>query len=268
MYKVKTGKIKLKDIKYIENSRLRENKDVSDLMKDIEQRGLMQPVGIRTSDNALIYGNRRVRAYENLGYSEIDAEFYEDVTDEDLLMMNVAENIKRKQIGGIELGRVCNMLLDRGMTKLEIAEKLGIKTNQVKYSLASYNVVLGTPFEKLIISGEKKLGTVQESIIWLVQNSISSKRKLTKSDWNIILRYIEQGKITKRHVTLLRNLLISDKSMTLNRALDIMDSARLVFLYIPMNDKELSKEMIKGKHLNPADFIKSLIKAHNENLLF
>jgi len=54
MKKINVGTIKLKDIKHIENSRMRNVDEVSDLMVDIEQRGLMQPVGIRVEDNALI----------------------------------------------------------------------------------------------------------------------------------------------------------------------------------------------------------------------
>ena len=67
MKKIKSGKILLKNIKHIENSRLRDLNEVSDLMQDIEQRGLLQPIAIRMSDNALIFGNRRVKAYEKLG---------------------------------------------------------------------------------------------------------------------------------------------------------------------------------------------------------
>ena len=96
MRKIKTGKIKLKDIKHVENSRMREKSDVGDLMHDIEQRGLMQNVGIRISDNALIFGNRRVAAYTKWGYDEVECIFFDDVNDDELLIANLAENLKRK----------------------------------------------------------------------------------------------------------------------------------------------------------------------------
>lgn len=132
MKKIKTDTIKLKDIKHIENSRLRGKDDVSDLMIDIEQRGLIQNVGIREGDNALIFGNRRVKAFEKLGYEEIQADFYRDLTDEELLIMNLAENIKRKNIGSIEIGRICLILNDKGLTNTEIAAKLGIQSSRVR----------------------------------------------------------------------------------------------------------------------------------------
>ncbi len=43
MRKVKDENIRLADIKFTENSRLRGKDDVSDLMHDIEQHGLLEP---------------------------------------------------------------------------------------------------------------------------------------------------------------------------------------------------------------------------------
>src|SRR3990167_2869964 len=128
MKKVKSEKIKLKDIKHLENSRLRDKDDVSDLMHDIEQRGLLENIGVRLNDNALIFGNRRVKACEKLGYEDILCDYYDDVSDEELLITNLAENLKRRDIGGIEIGRICKLLMQNGMLTTEIAEKLGISS--------------------------------------------------------------------------------------------------------------------------------------------
>ena len=178
MKRVKTELIKLSDINHIENSRLRDQDEVSDLMHDIEQRGLLENVGIRVTDNALIFGNRRVKAYEKLGYEAIMADFYDDLTDEDLLITNLAENIKRRNIGSLEIGRICKILSDRDMTATEISSKLGIKPSRVQSSISAYDVTIGTSFEKLIVYKDKGSG-IPESSIWKIQNALTKYRKLT-----------------------------------------------------------------------------------------
>ena len=106
MKKIGNGIIKIKDIKFTENSRLREKTDVSDLMRDIEQHGLLEPIGIRKEDNAIIFGNRRTTAYKKIGYNTIDCIYFSSISDSDLMVLNIVENIKRKSIGSIEIGRV------------------------------------------------------------------------------------------------------------------------------------------------------------------
>ena len=140
MKKISSGKILLKNIKHIENSRLRDNDDVSDLMGDIEQRGLLERVGIRKQDNALIFGNRRVKAFEKLGYEDIECDYYEEMSDNDLLITNLAENLKRKNIGSIEIGRICKILQNNEMTNSEIAKKLDITKSRVDSAICAYTV--------------------------------------------------------------------------------------------------------------------------------
>lgn len=156
MKKSKSGTIAIKKIKHVTNSRIRDNDDVADLMEDIKQRGLLQPVAIRIKDNALIFGNRRVKAYEKLGFKDIECDFYDDVDDNDLLVMNLVENIKRKSIESIEIGRICKMLIDNGMTRNEVAAKLSIPRTRVETVISAYNVAAGTPFESMTIYGKCK----------------------------------------------------------------------------------------------------------------
>ncbi len=273
MRKVKSGKILLRDIKHLENSRLRAKTDVGELMHDIEQRGLLENIGVRTTDNALIFGNRRVAAFKKLGYSEIQADFFDDVSDEDLLIANLAENIKRKDIGSIEIGRICKILTEKGMTHSEISTKLGISKSRVDGSVTAYNVTVGTPFEKLVtfgVMGGHNKG-IPETLIWKIQNSLSRARrgnKLSKEDWTVLLDYIEQGKLTGYNVTMLRAILLTYRDMSLEDALKILDESKIVYAYLCLNRKELVKAMRKVKIDNEIEFVKHIIKEYNEDLLF
>jgi len=270
MRKIRSGKIKLKDIKHLENSRLRGKDDVSDLMQDIKRRGLLQNIRIREDDNALIYGNRRVRAYEKLGYEEIDADFCTDVSDEQILVLNVVENIKRKNIGTIEIGRICKMLQEKNWTNSEIAENLQVVVNRVRSSVAAYNVVVGTPFEKIVIFGNKgpKRKGIPESLIWKIQNSLTRARRLSKEDWTHLLRALETGELTAEHISQLRKVLMSSPELSITEALDVLKRCRVVHLWLHLSYKKLGQLMKKEKFSSEADFIKHIIRSYDKDLLF
>lgn len=270
MIKVKSGKIKIKDINFLENSRLRGNSDVADLMRDIEQRGLLENVGIRLSDNVLIYGNRRVAAFKKLNYDEISADFYDDLDDDELIIMNLAENIKRKNIGSIEIGRACQLLINNGLSRKEISQKLGITVTRVDSALAAFTVTKNTPFEDLVIFGNrgKSSGTISESIIWKIQNSLSRARRLTKEDWNDLLKAIENGEITIVHIAELRKVLLSDNSLTIKEAIKIMKVCKVIHMFFHFNEKKLNELMKDEKFTSETEFVRNIIKKYNRDLIF
>jgi len=271
MRKVDTGKIKLSDIKFIENSRLREIDDVADLMHDIENRGLLQAIGIRKNDNALIFGNRRVQACVKLGYDEIECVFYEDVSDEELLIANLAENIKRKSIGSVEIGRICKILLDKKLTRLEISEKLGISVARVSAVISSYEVTVGTPFEKLVIfaKGKRGIGGISETLIWKIQTSIGQKaRRLSKEDWELLLKEVEKGNLTVELVAELRKILLIDKRITIKDALVLLGKCRIIHVFFHLNEQKLVECMKEEKVYNETEFIKRIVRKYNKDLVF
>jgi len=271
MKKTSNGKIKLKDIKHVENSRMRGTDDVSDLMEDIEQRGLLENIGIRKKDNALIFGNRRVKAFEKLGYIEIPCDFFEDVSDDELLITNLAENIKRRQIGSIEIGRICSMLKDRGMTRSEMAVKLGLPINRIESATRAFQVVVGTPFEQLIVF--KELGRnrkgIPEKLIWIIQQNFArSRRILSKDDWNILLSAAEKGEFSLIDVRVLKTIFAFDPKISMVKALEILKFSKVVRLETHFNAKILLQEMKKAKCSSEVEFLRHIIKSYNTDLLF
>ena len=272
MRKIKTGKIKLNDIRHIEDSRLREKTDVGDLMHDIEQRGLLQNIGIRITDNAIIFGNRRTVAYKKLGYDEIECDFFDDLSDEDLLITNLAENIKRKDIGSVEIGRICKILTEKGMSHSEISVKLGINKSRVNSSIISYKATVGTPFEKLVTFGRMGPGHVgiPETVIWKIQGSLSRVwgGKISKENWNILLDAIEKENLTGKNISMLRAILMTYKDMGLEDALKILGESKIIYATLCVNREELVRAMRKVKIDNEIEFIKHIVKEYNEDLLF
>src|SRR5215831_9926890 len=74
--------------------------DVIDLAKSIEKNGLLQPIVVQPYVNhpphkyRIIVGHRRHRAYEVQGWKEIPAIIKEGLTDVQLRILNLQENLE------------------------------------------------------------------------------------------------------------------------------------------------------------------------------
>jgi ParB/RepB/Spo0J family partition protein len=126
--------ISVKDISIVQNSRTRTDKsDISLLMKDIKQNGLLHPIGVYEKDSKylLLYGSRRLMAYKKLGYTKISANILDEPTEQELLFINTSENLHREDLKPHELGRICLILNKQGLNKKEIATRLGLTEGKV-----------------------------------------------------------------------------------------------------------------------------------------
>lgn len=78
----------------------RQRRDISnldDLVDSIRRLGLIHPVCI-TRDNALVSGERRLRAIMALGWSHIPCQYIDELDDHTLRAIELEENVKRKQL--------------------------------------------------------------------------------------------------------------------------------------------------------------------------
>lgn len=118
---------------------IRTNPDeLAGLMESINQRGLLQPIGvyIENGEYMLAWGHRRLEACRKLDWVKIMAFVStEKMTEEEFLVINTIENIHRKDVNTMELGSVCQQLLDMEYSVGEIAVKLSIPHGRVEQSL-------------------------------------------------------------------------------------------------------------------------------------
>lgn len=98
--------------------------DIDELAASIKELGLIQPI-IVTSDYILIAGERRLMAVKKLGWKEIKAETTTAADREHQLLMEIAENEKRKEFTPSE--RVAYGL------ELEQIERLKAKERQAEH---------------------------------------------------------------------------------------------------------------------------------------
>ena len=122
------GIIRIKP-RYIEtgkNYRKFKRKDLGDLLNSIERRGLIQPIIVTNSFNsedsekkyALVAGERRLRCCEILG-RDVDAIYKPNLTEEQVIAIQLAENTKRH----INPGEMANSAFN--FYKNLVSEKLG-----------------------------------------------------------------------------------------------------------------------------------------------
>jgi ParB family chromosome partitioning protein len=102
---------------------------LEELKKSIIANGLIQPITVRrTTGNKyqLISGERRLRAYKEIGYKEIPAYIIKVESDEIMLALALIENIQREHLNPIEVGRAYKRLMDEcHLTQEQIADKVG-----------------------------------------------------------------------------------------------------------------------------------------------
>lgn len=128
--------INIKDIKLLTNVRGNEEntydyEEIKELSQDIEKHGQLQPVLI-SKDNFLIAGFRRYKAIELLKKEKkIDGEILaykyhkasKEIDNDELLDIQLAENLQRREIDNFQLSQLYNDLIKLGQDQKMIAER-------------------------------------------------------------------------------------------------------------------------------------------------
>ena len=109
--------LKISQIKI--NRRIRnEYGDMEDLANSIKEYGLLHPIVVDNQYN-LIAGGRRLLACERIGLKEIEAKVLGDLTVRELRLLELEENIKRKDLTEIERSKALVELAELKVKELE-----------------------------------------------------------------------------------------------------------------------------------------------------
>ncbi|MBW7477108.1 ParB/RepB/Spo0J family partition protein [Paenibacillus oenotherae] len=130
---------------------------LQELMRSIEELGLLSPIKVRTTDNGrykIIYGNRRYKACQTLDRKTIPC-IVSDVTDDlEIYLEQIAENLTREGFSPIEEAEAFNKLLTdtrfSSSTKF-LSSKLGKPESYIKNKCELLK--FGKAVKKLIVSG-------------------------------------------------------------------------------------------------------------------
>jgi ParB family chromosome partitioning protein len=117
--------------------------DLSDLVLSIKQKGIMQPIIVRTRKDVntdtisyeLVVGERRLRAAKIAGLTEVPA-VVKDLTDLEMLEWAIVENLQRADLNPIEEALAYKQLMeDFSLTHEMIAEKVGKSRSTITNAL-------------------------------------------------------------------------------------------------------------------------------------
>lgn len=117
---------KIKTNKYQPRFDFNEGK-LSDLVNSIKEKGIVQPVLVRASQDGyeLIAGERRLRAAKKVGLESVPA-IIKDVDDVNMLEMSLIENIQREGLNPIEEARAFQKFItDFQFTQDKISQVIG-----------------------------------------------------------------------------------------------------------------------------------------------
>ncbi|MBP1155788.1 MULTISPECIES: ParB/RepB/Spo0J family partition protein [unclassified Paenibacillus] len=130
---------------------------LQELMKSIEELGLLSPIKVRTASNGrykIIYGNRRYKACKMLGRPTIPC-LVSTVTDElEIYLEQIAENLTREGFSPIEEAEAFNKLLNDPKFSSSVkylSSKLGKPEAYIKNKCDLLK--FGMAVKKLIVSG-------------------------------------------------------------------------------------------------------------------
>jgi ParB family chromosome partitioning protein len=129
-------KIALTDIKGLDH-RVRQQMNpekLEELTDSIKELGQIVPVKVRQNGNGyvLVYGHRRFMAAKAAGLKEIEA-VVENVPDEKLLTVALAENVIREDMAAIDIAKALQTIKDEtGTTNVAIGKKLGWSEARVR----------------------------------------------------------------------------------------------------------------------------------------
>lgn len=131
-----------------------------ELKKSILTNGLIQPITVRKvhgNNFQIISGERRWRACNDIGYTEIPAYVIEVTSDEMMLALALIENIQREHLNPIEVALAYQrLMMECNLTQEEIAEKVGKDRSTISNSIRLLK--LPDEIQQSIIRNELSMG--------------------------------------------------------------------------------------------------------------
>lgn len=246
--------LKLTDIVQLENSRAKYREtELSDLMENIKQNGLLHPVGVRklprSNKYELVYGNRRYAAYKKLGKTTIEARLMESSSTSkiDNLLVNIAENNQRKDVPAAEQGRIFHQLVKMGLTPSEIASRCNVAKRLVENSITCYKNVPAKFRDKVVnnMSSGLKKGRLNAETATAIVNMKKTFRLGKVADK--LFDYAKQDGVSRENVVKVASLL--GRGYKLDEAIEKADELKVLTLKVTMKKGVI--ERLEKKHGKP-----------------
>ena len=123
-----------------------DEKSLEELISSIEQNGLLQPIVITEEKNdffTIIAGHRRFEAFKIIGKNTIKATIMKDITDKDLAILSLTENLVRENLHPIENAIAIKNILNNNI--VESQNKLAVYVGLSKGHISKLMNILKLP---------------------------------------------------------------------------------------------------------------------------
>jgi ParB family chromosome partitioning protein len=119
---------------------------LAELTKSIVEKGVIQPITVRRVEGGyqLVTGERRLRAAQHAGLTQIPTYVIAVDSDEEMLELALIENIQRETLNPVEIAHAYKRLVDEcHLTQEEVADKVG----KDRTTVANFIRLLKLPIE-------------------------------------------------------------------------------------------------------------------------
>lgn len=168
--------------------------DLADLEASLRTSGLLQPITVRPAPRGdgfeLIAGERRFRAAQRLGWTEIPA-IIKDVDDRMLLSLAMVENLQRTDLNPIEEAEGYEQLIrDFSLTQQEVADIVGKDRSTVANTLRL--LALPASVRRLVWDGQLTVGHARALL------SIGNEMRIAELAKEIVARGLSVREVERR----------------------------------------------------------------------
>ena len=237
-------------------------RDVSELMQNIKQNGLLQPIGVwktKSGEFIIAFGNRRLIACERLGWKKITAKILGALTAEELLIINTSENLHRKEVTVAELGRIIHLLHEKGLSLGEVSVRLGLSRKKVDISMELFHNIIPEHRKDVVFMrpGTKiKMGKIPATSY----NHLFSVRQechMNKTEFNKLIGVVKKENLSYSQIKVL-GILLADGAI-LHDALKILDKYNMRRINLAIN-KVVEKALIKKYNIEGGGQLSTLFR--------
>ena len=119
--------LEVSKIMSVKNIRNEHDKDIAELADSINRQGLINPITVMSVSGGkyrVIAGHRRLEAVKRLGLPHIECQVLESMSEKDIVLTQLAENVQRKNMSAQELVDVFEELKEKYHMKQNVIAKL------------------------------------------------------------------------------------------------------------------------------------------------
>jgi len=264
--------VDVRDIKILENIRQRPiQEDLADLMSSIRSSGLMQPIGVKEKKSngknyILVWGYRRLQACKKLGWKTIPARIFledeDELDEEEFLILNASENLHRKDVSLMELGRICEYL-QKTMSIGEIATNLNISPNKVNNALVELQRIPKEYRTRVEISTGK--GRKKGHLPLSVASVLARIKGLNKQEKMNVFEWARKEEKKLEEVMAFKNLV--DGGIPIERAKKEINRYRVVHHKF-LIDEEYLDRVLKEGNADSRNLMRQCINEKYPDLIF